>query len=208
MTARMAALALAVATGACGADTVPPVLESEDSPIAALASSEPLPAVLGIGRPATREEIIRIDSDVMPNGIGLPPGRGTAADGAGIFAAKCAACHGAEGGGTALGAPLVGRRPGDAFDFADTHEGEGWKTVGSYWPYPTTLFDYIRRAMPFDRPGSLSDDEVYSLTAWILFMNDIAAEDAVMNASSLPEVRMPARDRFVPDNRESSDTVQ
>ena len=119
----------------------------------------------GIGRPATPAEIAALDIDVGPDGAGLPPGRGTAADGAPIYAARCASCHGKTGkeGPNDI---LVGRLPGDAFPFA--RDPSAPKTIGSYWPYATTVFDYIRRAMPPDKPGSLRDDEVYNLVAFLL----------------------------------------
>ena len=155
---------------------------------------------LGIGRPASNEEIRRLDIDIMPDGSGLPAGSGTSVSGAVVYNSKCAACHGANGEGSPLGAPLVGRNPGDAFDFADRFPTPA-KTIGNYWPYATTIFDYVRRAMPFDRPGSLTDDEVYGVTAWLLWKNDIIPVNARLDANTLPEVVMPAADRFIPDNR-------
>jgi len=156
------------------------------------------PATFGIGRPATPAEIAALDIDVGPDGVGLPPGRGTAADGAPIYAARCASCHGKTGkeGPNDL---LVGRLPGDAFPFAKDPRAP--KTIGSYWPYATTVFDYIRRAMPPDKPGSLRDEEVYGLVAYLLSLNELIAPDAVVDAASLPKVKMPAHDRFVPDTR-------
>ena len=118
------------------------------------------PASFGIGRPATPAEIAALDIDVGPDGAGLPPGRGTSADGAPIYAARCAACHGKTG-KEGPNDVLVGRQPGDAFTFA--RDPRAPKTIGSYWPYATTVFDYIRRAMPPDAPGSLGDNEVYGL---------------------------------------------
>jgi mono/diheme cytochrome c family protein len=156
------------------------------------------PSTFGIGRPATPAEIAALDIDVGPDGVGLPPGRGTAADGAPIYAARCASCHGKTGkeGPNDL---LVGRLPGDAFPFAK--DPRAAKTIGSYWPYATTVFDYIRRAMPPDKPGSLRDEEVYGLVAYLLSLNELIAPDAVVDAASLPKVKMPAHDRFVPDTR-------
>jgi cytochrome c len=156
------------------------------------------PSTFGIGRPATPAEIAALDIDVGPDGVGLPSGRGTAADGAPIYAARCASCHGKTGkeGPNDL---LVGRLPGDAFPFAKDPRAP--KTIGSYWPYATTVFDYIRRAMPPDKPGSLRDEEVYGLVAYLLSLNELIAPDAVVDAASLPKVKMPAHDRFVPDTR-------
>jgi S-disulfanyl-L-cysteine oxidoreductase SoxD len=166
------------------------------SPPARPSSKEP--ATFGIGRPATAAEIAAWDIDIGPEGAGLPAGRGTSADGAPIYAARCAGCHGRTGkeGPNDI---LVGRQPGDAFTFA--RDPRAPKTIGSYWPYATTVFDYIRRAMPPDAPGSLGDNEVYGLVAYLLFLNELIPADAVIDASSLPKVRMPARDHFVPDTR-------
>lgn len=162
-------------------------------------------ARLGLGRPATPDDIKRVDIDVMPDGRGLPTGRGTVAQGQSVYAAKCAACHGAKGEGGPNEA-LVGRNVGDSFAHATNPKLV--RTVGSYWPYATTLFDYTARAMPFPRPGSLSADETYGLVAYLLFLNGIVPEDAVMDQTSLPRVRMPARDKFVIDNRRGGKTIR
>jgi mono/diheme cytochrome c family protein len=166
--------------------------------------STALPDPLGIGRTASAADIARWNVDIMPDGTGLPTGTGTAAQGRPIYADRCAACHGDTG---QKGREwLVGRQPDDAFPFG-REPGQG-KTIGSYWPYATTLFDYIRRAMPQDAPGSLSDDETYALTAHLLHLNEIIAADTELNARSLPKVRMPARDRFVPDDRRGGEQVR
>lgn len=156
------------------------------------------PATFGIGRPATADDIAKVDIDIHPDGMSLPAGSATSADGAPIYAAKCAACHGKTG-KEGPNDRLVGRVPGDGFPFA--REPQVPHTIGSYWPYATTVFDYIRRAMPPAEPGSLKDGEVYALTAYLLFLNDLIPADAVIDASSLPKVKMPSRDRFVPDPR-------
>ena len=159
----------------------------------------------GFGRIATAEEIAAIDIDVGPDGAGLPPGQGSVADGLRVYATKCAACHGADG----TGGPndqLAGRIPDDAFPFATDPTARS--TVGSYWPYATTLFDYVRKSMPFDAPGSLSDEEVYGLVAAVLYFNDLVPEDAVMDSAAVTDIRMPARDRFVPDNRSGGAVVR
>ena len=151
------------------------------------------PARYGIGRPATPAEIAAIDIDVRPDGRGLPAGRGTAAEGAPIYAAKCAACHGATG-KEGPNDVLVGRAtPGFTFsqDPALPH------TIGNYWPYATTVFDVTRRSMPMFAPGSLTADEVYAITAYLLATNGVIGERDEMNAQSLPKVRMPNRDGFV-----------
>jgi cytochrome c len=184
---RLAALVVIGVAAACGGGTAPPA-----------------DIRYGFGHAATPGDIAKEDIDVGPDGVGLPPGHGTAAQGAPIFAAKCSACHGPAGEGTPLAMALVGRIAGDSFNFADAQANEGRKTVGSWWPYATTLYDYIHRAMPFDRPGSLAPDEVYSLVAFVLAKNEIIAGDAVMDAKTLPSVQMPAHARFVRDDRETS----
>ncbi len=151
---------------------------------------------LGLGRAATAEEIAALDIDIRPDGAGLPLGGGTVADGARVWDRACRACHGPEGEG-GIAAPVVGRDP-----------AARPPTVGNYWPYATTLYDYIYRAMPGNAPGTLTPDEVYGLVAWILNRNDIIDDEAVMNAATLPDVVMPARDRFVPDDRLESDEVR
>jgi cytochrome c len=160
---------------------------------------------LGIGRAATADEIKKIDIDVMPDGRGLPEGKGTASEGARVYTAKCASCHGANGqGGTAD--RLVDRESGKNWDFATN--AKLVKTVGNYWPYATTLYDYTYRAMPFMQPGTLTPDETYSLVAYILALNKIVPEDAMMDRSTLPKVKMPARDRFVIDNRKGGKVIK
>ena len=156
------------------------------------------PATFGIGRPATQAEIAAWDIDVGPDGVGLPPGQGTAAEGAATHATKCAACHGKTG-KEGPNDVLVGGEPRDVFPSG--RETQVPRTIGNYWPYPTTVFDYIRRALPPAAPGSLSGDEVYGLVAFLLAANEIVAADAVMDAKALPKVVMPARDKFVPDSR-------
>jgi cytochrome c len=163
------------------------------SPLSAESLSQETVTTYGLGRPATEAEIRSWNIDIAPNGEGLPPGRGTVKEGARVFAAKCAACHGPTG----KEGPrdrLVGGK--DSLATANPI-----KTVGSYWPYATTLYDYIYRAMPYSAPQSLTPDEVYSVVAWILYQNGIVAEDAVMDARSLPSARMPNRNGFVPDPR-------
>ena len=147
----------------------------------------------GIGRPATDEEIRAWNIDVFPTGEGLPPGEGTAKQGAPVYAAKCAVCHGPTG----TEGPkdrLVGGQ-----NSLKTPKPE--RTIGSYWPYATTLYDYIRRAMPFDAPQSLTPNETYSVIAWLLFQNQIIAEDVVIDAHTLPKIEMPNLNGFVPDPR-------
>ncbi len=156
------------------------------------AAAEP-PRPLPFGRLATPAEIAAADIDVRADGAGLPPGRGSVTDGAALFASGCAACHGEQGQKPIAGAPLL---MGGLGTLATPKPVQ---TVGSYWPYATTLFDYIRRAMPFQAPGSLTDDQVYALTAYILRLNGIVPDDTVLDAATLPKVRMPNRDGFVPN---------
>lgn len=164
-----------------------------------LRSGGQTPTRYGAGRPATPAQITAWDIDVNPSGDGLPAGRGTAAEGAGVFAAKCAGCHGVRGEGLPVGPALIGREPREGFPFGQSPQHV--RTVGNYWPYATTLYDYINRAMPLNAPGSLAPNEIYAVIAWILSENEIIAPATVIDAASLPRVTMPARDRFVPDDR-------
>jgi cytochrome c len=142
------------------------------------------------GKPVTAADIAAWDISIGPDGAGLPPGKGTVQQGETVYAAKCRACHGEKGAGSPNDR-LVGGAGTIAPDKAPV------KTVGSYWPYATTLFDYIRRAMPLPQSKSLESDEVYALAAYILAQNKIVGEDDVMDARTLPQVRMPNRDGFV-----------
>lgn len=170
------------------------------------AESRPaLPARYGLGRPATRDEIRAWDVSVMPDGTGLPRGSGTAVQGGAIFRQRCARCHGPTG----IEGPfdrLVGREPRQGFPFG--RDASLVRTIGNYWPYSTTVYDYIDRAMPYDAPGSLEPNEVYGVVAFLLWRNEIIADTATMNARTLPRVRMPARERFVPDNRRGGPQVR
>jgi cytochrome c len=160
---------------------------------------------LGIGRVATVDEIAKLDIDVRPDGRGLPDGKGTVAEGAKVYAAKCASCHGKNGEGATFDR-LVATDSGKNFDFATNPKLP--KAVGNYWPYATTLYDYTYRAMPFQQPGTLTPDETYSLVAYILALNKIVPDDATMDRKALPAVKMPARDRFVTDNRTGGKVVK
>lgn len=156
---------------------------------------------LGIGSPASPQDIASADIDASPDGAGLPPGHGTAAEGARVFAASCASCHGANGEGQAIYPALIGG-PRGTFDFAS--DPKMLRTIGNYWPYATTVFDYVRRAMPLTAPGSLTMDQTYAVTAYLLARNGLIDSTAVIDARSLPKVAMPARDHFVLDDRRGS----
>jgi mono/diheme cytochrome c family protein len=161
-----------------------------------------------LGRAATNEEIAKLSIEVGPDGAELPPGSGSVETGATIFAAKCASCHGAKGEGIAPAYPaLIGRDPkGENFVF-DTD----WKitrTIGNYWPYATTVFDYVRRAMPQTAPGSLTNDEVYALTAYLLAANQVIPMNTTLDAAGLRAVKMPYVDRFVRDDRRGGHEVR
>ena len=146
-----------------------------------------------LGRAATAQEVAAWDISVPPSGAGLPAGSGTPKQGQAVYVAQCQACHGAKGVGNPAD-QLVG-------GVGTLGTDQQVMTIGSFWPYATTLFDYVRRAMPATKPLSLTNDEVYGVTAYLLFLNDIIREDQVMNAQTLPQVRMPNRDGFVDHSR-------
>lgn len=149
--------------------------------------------VYRLGQSASPAAIAAWDIDVSPDGAGLPKGSGSVAAGQAVYAAQCAACHGARGEGKPADA-LVGGQGTLATD-------RPVKTIGSFWPYASTVFDFIRRAMPYNAPQSLSADEVYAVTAYLLHLNGIVPADTVLDATSLPQVRMPNRAGFVADAR-------
>ncbi len=155
------------------------------APVLACAAESP-----NLGRVATPEEIASWDISIGPDGAGLPPGSGTPKQGEAVYAQKCLACHGERGAGKPND-PLVGGQgtlPGDK---------PAVKTVGSFWPYATTVFDYVRRAMPYNESKSLTNDEVYAVVAYVLNLNGIIADNDAMDALTLPNVKMPNRDGFV-----------
>jgi mono/diheme cytochrome c family protein len=161
--------------------------------LAVRAETAPAPRY-GLGTPATPEEIAGWDIDVRADGAGLPPGHGSVSEGQAIYVSTCAGCHGRAGQGGVADA-LVG---GDG----TLATAKPVRTVGSYWPYATTLFDYVRRAMPYTAPQSLTADQTYAVVAYVLDLNHIVPDDAVLDARSLPRVRMPNRDGFrSPDPR-------
>lgn len=165
-----------------------------------------LPARFNLGRAATPAEIAAWDRDVDTSGHGLPAGRGDATRGAVIYKAQCATCHGSKGEGIPPQPALIGAQPRDSFPFA--LDASLVHTIGNYWPYATTLFDYIRRAMPLPAPGSLSDEDVYSVTAYLLVANEVLPPGSALDSASLVAVRMPARNRFVRDNRRGGTEVR
>jgi cytochrome c len=148
----------------------------------------------GYGAPASEREIAGWDIDVRPDGLGLPEGAGSIEEGELLYETQCAECHGSFGEG-------VGRFPVIAGGEGTLRDSRPSKTVGSYWPYTSTLFDYIRRTMPFTQPQSLSDDETYALTAYVLYLNDLVDDTFVLTRENLASVRLPNEGSFVPDPR-------
>jgi cytochrome c len=157
-------------------------------------TSSPAPARgPNLGATPSAAMLAAMDMSIPPNGAGLPAGSGTVAQGKAVFDAKCQTCHGAKGEGKPAD-PLVG-------GIGSLASGKPMRTVGSYWPYATTLFDYTRRAMPTNAPQTLTNDEVYAVSAYVLFLNGIVPESAVMTAQTLPQVKMPNRDGFIDYSR-------
>ena len=169
----------------------------------ALATLIALPAVAqtyGLGRPALPEEIAAWDLDVSPDGTGLPEGQGTAENGEMIFSENCASCHGefAEG---------VDRWPVLAGGFGTLNRQDPVKTVGSYWPYVSTVWDYVHRSMPFGNAGTLTADDTYAIVAYILYSNDLFEYDAVLSKETFLDVEMPNADGFYEDDRETAEAA-
>ena len=149
----------------------------------------------GLGRPASVDEVKQRDITTLPTGAGLPDGKGTSVQGEAVYRDKCASCHGPNGeGNLPQGPQLVG-------GIGTLGTDNPIRTVGSFWPYATSVWDYIHRAMPLNQPGSLSADDTYAVTAFLLNRNKIIQPDEVMNNETLPKVRMPNRDGFIPDAR-------
>lgn len=160
------------------------------------------PRQFALGRPASAAEIAAVDIDASPSGAGLPAGSGSAAEGAKLYAANCAACHGENGEGKPPAYPqLLGGPKGD-FNFASDFKIP--RTIGNYWPYATTLYDYIRRAMPLTAPGSLTPEQTYAVTAYLLSREGVIPANATLDARSLAAVQMPALSHFVKDDRAGS----
>ena len=143
-----------------------------------------------LGQPATSDEIARWDISVFPDGEGLPKGEGTVTQGEKVYQQQCMNCHGQGGLGTVAGDQLAGAQMGLTSEYPE-------QTIGTYWPYATTLFDVIRRSMPMTTPGSLTDNEVYAVTAYLLYLNNIIGKDDVMNTETLSKIKMPNEGGFV-----------
>lgn len=188
-----------VAAAACAPPDPAPSRPGDEA--GAVGQPTAAPDRFGFGVPAGEARIAAWDRDVGPDGEGLPPGSGTPTEGGRVYLENCLACHGPTG----VEGPydvLVGGEPWG--------EGEAprVRTIGNYWPWATTLYDYIGRAMPQHAPGSLTPDETYAVIAWLLWRNGVVAGDAVMDARTLPEVVMPGRVRFVPDDRRGGAEVR
>lgn len=153
----------------------------------------------GIGKPASEREIAGWNIDIAPDGKGLPKGSGSVAQGKTVYDAQCASCHGPKGEGKPADR-LVGGR-------GTLASGKAVRTIGSFWPYATTVYDYVFRAMPYNAPQSLTPDQVYAVTAYLLHLNGIVGADAVMDAGALPKVQMPNRAGFTFDTRPDTANV-
>lgn len=158
----------------------------------------------GLGLLASERDLAAWNIDVTPDGAGLPPGSGSVARGKQVYENLCAACHGIKGEGKPADA-LVGGQ--GSLKSAHANGKPPLKTIGSFWPYATTVFDFINRAMPYNAPQSLKADEVYAVTAYLLHLNGIVPAEAVLDARTLPQVRMPNRDGFVADGRPDTANV-
>jgi cytochrome c len=168
-------------------------------PAAESTAAQPGPRPLGIGREATASEIAGWDIDIRPDGHGLPPGRGTPGEGEPLYVARCAACHGELGEGT-------GRWPVLAGGAGSLASHDPVRTVGSYWPYPSTLIDYIRRTKPPGEAQSLSTDELYAITAYVLYLNDVIRDESFeLNERNLTSIRLPNEPNFLDDDRETAE---
>jgi len=181
-----AVIAASVATFAvCHAAQAP---SSQTAPAQSTTARPAPPKGPSLGTPISEADIAAMDVSIGPDGAGLPAGSGTPKQGAEVYATKCIACHGTEG-ANGVNDRLVGGQ-------GTLTSATPVKTIGSYWPYATTVFDYVRRAMPYPAPHSLSDAEAYALTAYLLHLNGIIGADDVMDATSLPKVKMPNRGGF------------
>jgi cytochrome c len=194
-TRRTIAAATALLALGFGVAAQTPATRAARQPVPPSRPTAPVGPDLGV--PATPAETAAADISVGPDGAGLPPGSGTPKQGAEVYAAKCVACHGADG-ANGINDRLVSGRGGRGTLTSPSPV----KTIGSYWPYATTIFDYIRRAMPFQTPESLTNDQVYALTAYLLSENGIIGANDTMNAQTLPQVKMPNRNGFIDMSRQ------
>lgn len=162
----------------------------------------------GFGRKPSDAEVARWNLDVGPDGVELPRGKGSVAEGEALYQAQCMVCHNRNGEGMPpLYPAIIGRDPkAEGFHFAS--DPRLVKTIGNYWPYATTIFDYVKRAMPLTAPGSLTDNQVYALTAYLLSTNKVIPADAVLDADALRAIKMPYADKFVPDDRRGGPEVR
>jgi cytochrome c len=192
--ALLSAAALAaglMATGAVYAQQRPQQATARTAPA-------PAPARTGLGREARPDEVAAWDIDIRPDGQGLPPGRGSVKQGEEIYLQQCATCHGEFGEGAGRWPVLAGGR-------GSLRAENPEKTVGSFWPYLSTTFDYVRRTMPYGNARSLADDEVYALTAYLLFMNDVVPESFELTRENFTSVQMPNVGGFYDDDRETTE---
>lgn len=195
-------LATSACYGTCSSYDAPPTT-------ATTAGFSSIPARhYGLGRAATPAEVAARNIDVGPDGEGLPAGSGTAALGADIYQQKCAMCHGPKGLGMPPAFPLLISRDPKAEGFKFASDPKLPKSIGNYWPEATTVFDYVRRAMPLLQPGSLTNDEVYALTAYLLAANEVIPMSATLDSATLMQVKMPYRDKFVVDDRRGGKEVK
>lgn len=200
-TGRFAASALAAAliASAVTAQMRPASAAGVDEAAGTMQGAPAQSAKLGLGRAATPEEIAGWDIDVRPDGQGLPVGRGTAKQGEALYLERCATCHGEFG-------ESAGRWPILSGGAGTLTSHDPMKSIGSFWPYPSTVIDYIRRAMPFGNPQSLTNDELYAVTAYVLFLNDVIADDAFeLNATTFKTLRLANQPNFIDDDREAAE---
>lgn len=192
----LATLAVPVAIFMLAGQAAPP---KRAAPAASAAKAVQLPKPVGLGRQATAEEVAGWDIDVRPDGQGLPVGKGTVAQGEDIFQTQCATCHGEFGEGKDRWPELAGGH-------GTLTQDRPFKTIGSFWPAPSTIFDYVRRAMPFGNAQSLSNDELYAVTAYLLRLNDVITDDKFeLNQQNFTSIKLPNADNFFDDDRPVSE---
>lgn len=206
--AALAALACAGPAPEPAADAPPPPSTGPAANFAGTTATATEGPRYGLGRRPSDAQIAAVNIDIEADGAGLPAGSGTVTEGAALYQAKCGMCHGPRGEGMAKVYPaLVGPQPAAGF-VAFARDPALVRSIGNYWSHATTLYDYIRRAMPLTAPGSLTNNEVYALSAYLLAANEVIPGDARLDATSLKAVKMPARDRFVPDDRRGGPEVK